>query len=122
MPALRLRSEDHALYLKSVAAGLLKDCRFWNPSPNTIDRHRYSLGPFVRFIAEREGTVVVSACRDVVRVGGSPFHLQKIRGDSGLGVSRRSCEFADVDALPRQEELSPVPSLGLLAGKRRRMG
>jgi site-specific recombinase XerD len=56
-----------------------------------------------------------------VREGGSPFHLQKILGHTTLDMSRRYCELADVDAITRQQELSPVALVGLAGGRERRL-
>ncbi len=81
-----------------VAAGI--DPEKVRISPHTL-RHTYAITYF--------------------RNGGDPFTLQKILGHSNLETSRRYCELADEDVLRRQRELSPVASLGLTSGGRRRI-
>ena len=55
-----------------------------------------------------------------VRKGGSPFHLQKILGHSSLDMSRRYCELAEIDAIIKQHDLSPLQTMDLgLRGRRR---
>ncbi len=56
-----------------------------------------------------------------VREGGSPFHLQKILGHSSLDMSLRYCRLADTDAVKRQQELSPLVTMGLPIGRRNRL-
>jgi len=55
-----------------------------------------------------------------VRKGGSPFHLQKILGHSSLDMSRRYCELSEIDAIIKQQELSPLTTMELgLRGRNR---
>jgi len=56
-----------------------------------------------------------------VRKGGSPFHLQKILGHSSLDMSLQYCRLADTDAVKRQQELSPLVTMDLPVGRRKRL-
>lgn len=56
-----------------------------------------------------------------VRKGGSPFHLQKILGHTSLDISRRYCELTNIDAITKQQELSPLGTMNLSLRSRTRL-
>lgn len=55
------------------------------------------------------------------RKGGSSFHLQRILGHTSLTMSPRYCELADVDFIGRQQELSPLVTMGVTEEGRGRL-
>ena len=67
MRALRLHSEEKGLDFESAVGDFPEDCRFRNLSPRTIEWYRYSLGPFVRFLADRGSTAVDAVTEAVLR-------------------------------------------------------